>query len=114
MTDDRDDDEQRDDAEQDDDFDLDERERAAVLKALRSGIESAGGGLDELLRRAERVRTVVIEARRLLMYIEMVCHGHLEIDVDAAGEVRFRISDPGRAECEAMLRQRPPSRPRRS
>jgi len=57
---------------------------------------------------------VVIEARRLLMYIEMVCHGHLEIDVDAAGEVRFRISDPGRAECEAMLRQRPPSRPRRS
>ena len=93
---------------------MDERERAAVLKALRSGIESAGGGLDELLRRAERVRTVVIEARRLLMYIEMVCHGHLEIDVDAAGEVRFRISDHGRAECEAMLRQRPPSRPRRS
>ena len=114
MTDDRDDDEQRDDAVQDDDFDLDERERAAVLEALRSGVESAGGRLDELLRRAERVRTVVIDARRLLMYIEMVCHGHLEIDVDAAGEVRFRISDHGRAECEAMLRQRPPSRPRRS
>jgi hypothetical protein len=114
MTDHWDNDEQRDDAEQDDDFDLDERERAAVLEALRAGVESAGGGLDELLRRAERVRTVVIEARRLLMYIEMVCHGHLEIDVDAAGEVRFRISDPGRAACEAMLRQRPPSRLRRS
>src|SRR5262245_45862415 len=114
MTDDRDDDEQRDDAEQDEDFDLDERERAAVLEALRSSVESAGGGLDELLRRAERVRTVVSEARRLLRYIEMECHGHLEIDVDTAGEVRFRISDHGRAECEAMLRQRPPSRLRRS
>src|SRR5215471_16452306 len=114
MTDDRDDDKQRGDAEQDDDFDLDERERAAVLEALRAGVESAGGGLDELLRRAERVRTVVIEARRLLMYIEMVCHGHLEIDVDAAGEVRFCISDLGRVAYESMLRQRAPSRLRRS
>src|SRR5262249_57545256 len=100
--------------EKDDVFDCGDGGGGGVLKASRSGVESAGGGLDELLRRAERVRTEVIDARRLLLYIEMVCHGHLEIDVDAAGEVRFRISDHGRAECEAMLRQRPPSRPRRS